>query len=336
MKAAFVTGKETIEVREVDNPEPGPGEVLVRVRGCGICGTDLHFYHGSIPGASSVPPGHEYAGEIAALGEGVSGFETGQRVVIEPVRYCGQCAYCRTGQYQICRKRQLGGATVPGAMAEYVPVPVYGLYPLPEALDFELGALAEPLAVAVHGLHTVDLSIGEKVLVMGSGTIGLMSVLAARAAGAGEIIATYRHDHQGEAALAAGATRVVRDGETGGLEREGIDVIVETVGGAAPTLSQALSIVRPGGRVSVLGVFTQASQINALVLMLKEVRIVGGITYCRPGMRSDFDVALQILATDPERARAIITHRFSLDEASEAFATASDKSSRCLKVQFQL
>ena len=335
MKAAFFAGKQTIELREVEDPQPGPGEVVVRVRACGVCGSDLHFYHGTFPAASGVPPGHEYAGEVAALGDGVNGFVLGDRVAVEPLQYCRDCAYCRTGQYHLCRKRVLiGGA--PGGMAEYVPVPAYGLYRLPEPLDFEMGALTEPLAVAVHGLHIVNLAMGDKVLVMGSGTIGLLSVLAARAAGAGEIIATYRHDHQGEAALAAGATRVVKDGETGGLEREGIDVIVETVGGVAPTLSQALGIVRPGGRISVLGLFTQPSQINALGLMLKEARIVGGITYCRPGQHSDFDVALRILAADPERARAIITHRFPLDDTSRAFETASDKSSGCLKVQLQL
>jgi len=268
MKAAFNTAKDTIEVREVDDPNPGRGEVLVRVRACGICGSDLHFYHGAFPSAAGVPPGHEYAGEIVALGDGVTGIEVGDRVAVEPIRYCRECPYCVTGQYQLCPKRVLMGTFAPGAMAEFVPVPAYGVYRLSDSLDFELGALAEPLAVAVHGLHLVDTVMGEKVLVMGSGTIGLMTVLAAKALGAGEIIATYRHDHQGQAALAAGATRALKDGETGGLEREGVDVVIETVGGAAPTLSQALGIVRPGGRISVLGLFTQPSQINALGLML--------------------------------------------------------------------
>jgi 2-desacetyl-2-hydroxyethyl bacteriochlorophyllide A dehydrogenase len=331
MKAAFNTAKEVIEVRDVEEPKAGPGEVLLRVRICGICGSDLHFYHGAFPAAAGVPPGHEYAGEIAALGDGVTGIAVGERVAVEPVRYCRECSYCRTGQYQLCSKKVLMGSYYPGAMAEYVPVPAYGVYRLPDNVDFELGALAEPLAVAVHGLHLVHLAMGEKVLVMGSGTIGLMAVMAARAFGAGEILATYRHDHQGQAALAAGATQALKDSDMGRLE--GVDVVVETVGGAAPTLSQALGIVRPGGRISVLGVFTQASQINALGLMLKEARIVGGITYCRPGLQSDFDVALRILAAEPERARALITHRFPLEEAAEAFRTASDKSSGCLKVQ---
>jgi len=334
MTAAFLTGKEKIEVRETDVPSPGPGEVVVRVRACGICGTDLHYYHGAFPSSPSVPPGHEYAGEVAELGDGISGFEIGQRVAVEPLRNCRECGSCRTGNYHLCSKRVLLGAMAPGALAEYVTVPSYGLYPLPDAIDFELGALAEPLAVAVHGLHIVGLSMGERVLVMGSGAIGLLTVLAARAAGAGEVVATYRYEHQGQAALAAGATRVVKADEVGG--EKGFDVVVETIGGNAPTLGQALGVVRSGGRISVLGVFTQATEINALMLMLKEVSIVGGITYCRPGRHSDFDVALGILQSEPERASALVTHRFPLADATKAFATAADKSSGSIKVQVQI
>src|SRR3990172_1484403 len=323
MTAAFCTGKEKIEVREVDVPSPGAGEALLRVRVCGICGSDLHFYRGALPAMPKIPPGHEFAGEIVELGQGVSRFEVGQRVVVEPVKSCRECVYCRTGQYQLCSRRVLLGTFAPGGLAEYVCVPAYTLYALPDVLDFELGALVEPLAVAVHGLHSVDLSMGERVLVLGSGTIGLLSVLAARAAGAGEVIATYRHEHQGQAALACAASRVLRADDIGGLEKERIDVVVETVGGGAPTLAQALGIARPGGRVSVLGLFTQAVEINAFALMLSEVRIVGGITYCRPGQHSDFDVSLRILQSEPERARAIITHRFPLGSTAEAFATAA-------------
>ena len=333
MLAAFCTGKHTIEVRDSDLLKPSADEVLVRVRACGICGSDLHFYNGAFPAIASVSPGHEFCGEVAEIGDGVSGFAKGDRVVVEPIKSCRECAYCRTGQYQICPKHILLGTFVPGGLAEFITVPAYTLYPLPNALDWGLGALAEPLAVAVHGLHIVELALGERVLVMGSGTIGLLSVLAAKAAGAGEVVATYRYGHQAEAAIAAGADRVLKDAETGGLEKAGIDVVVETVGGAAPTLSQALGIVRPGGRISVLGLFTQPIQMNALGLMLKEVRMAGGITYCRPGQHSDFDTALSILLSHPDRARAIITHRFPLSEAAQAFATAADKSTGAIKVQ---
>jgi len=333
MKAAFCAGKETIEVRKTDIPKPQPGEVLVRVRACGICGTDLHFYNGALPGMETVPPGHEFCGEVAETGEGVSGFAPGDRVAVEPVKSCRECAYCRTGRYHLCARRVLLGTFLPGGLAQYVCVPGYTLHTLRAELDWELGALAEPLAVAVHGLHIVDMAMGERVLVMGSGAIGLLSVLAASAAGAGEVVATYRHDHQGQVALAVGAHRVVKDSDAAALEKDGIDLVVETVGGIAPTLSQAVGIVRPGGRVSVLGLFTQPAQMNALGLMLKEVKIAGGITYCRPGLHSDFETALAILAAHPDRARKIITHRFPLDQAAQAFATAADKSTGAVKVQ---
>jgi len=332
MLAAYCTGKETIEVRETPDPQPPAGEVLIRIRSCGICGSDLHFYHGDFPASPKTSPGHELSGEIAALGEGVEGWSVGDRVAVEPVRRCDNCGYCRSGRYHLCPKRILTGSYHNGGLAEYFTFPAYGLYRMPDEMDFEIAALAEPLAVSVHGLHIVNVTAGDRVLVLGSGTIGVLAVLAAQVAGA-EVVATYRYEHQAEAATRAGASRVVKDGETAGLETEGFDVVVETIGGSAPTLSQGLGIVRPGGRVSVLGIFSQATPIHALGLVLKEVTVVGGITYCRPGIRSDFDTALSILDQHGERVRSMVTHRYPLSEAAAAFATAADKSSKSLKVQ---
>jgi 2-desacetyl-2-hydroxyethyl bacteriochlorophyllide A dehydrogenase len=333
MLAAFSGGREKIEVKEAPVPSPGPGEVLLRVRACGICGSDLHFYRGELPAMPTVSPGHEFAGEVAEVGEGVQGFAPGRRVVVEPLRTCRQCSYCRTGNYQLCPKRVLLGTFVPGGLAEYVAVPDYSLHPLPDVIDFELAALVEPLAVAVHGLHLVDLRFGERVVVLGGGSIGVMAALAARALGAAEVAVTYRHEHQGRAALAAGATCAVQEAEASSLAGEKPDVVVEAVGGHADTLNQAVGLVRPGGRVSVLGLFTGPVQVNALTVMLNEVRLAGGITYCRRGHHSDFEVALGVVEADPERARAVISHRFPLRDADEAFRTAADKSSASIKVQ---
>jgi 2-desacetyl-2-hydroxyethyl bacteriochlorophyllide A dehydrogenase len=335
MRAAFCTGKQTIEVKDADDPKPGPGEVLVRVRQCGICGTDLHFYRAQLP-PSPAPLGHEFSGEITELGEGVTRYAVGDRVAVEPILSCQRCSFCRSGKYNLCPKRILVGAYYPGALADYIAVPEYTLYKLPDNVDFELGALAEPLAVCVHGLHIVNVTSGERVLVLGSGTIGLFTIFAARHFGAVEITATYRHDHQGKAALAMGATRAVKDSEVESINRHDIDVVVETVGGTAPTLVEALKSVRHGGRVSVLGLFTEPQQIDALSLMRNEQTVAGGMTYCRPGQQSDFDVALSILSADPERARKIISHRVSLDDANQAFATAADKRQGSLKVQIQI
>ncbi|HUF54120.1 MAG TPA: alcohol dehydrogenase catalytic domain-containing protein [Dehalococcoidia bacterium] len=335
MRAAFCTGKETIEIKDTEQPSAAPAEVLVRVRQCGICGTDLHFYRAELP-PNPMSIGHEFSGEVLEVGEGVERFAVGDRVAVEPIRSCQTCAFCRSGKYNLCPKRILIGAYFPGALADYIAVPEYTLYRLPENVDFELGALAEPLAVCVHGLHIVRLTAGERVLVLGSGTIGLFSVLAAKHFGASEITATYRHEHQGEAALAMGASRIVKDTEVGSVKRHDIDVVVETVGGSAPTLTEAMNSVRYGGRISVLGLFTQPQQVDALSLMRNEITMAGGITYCRPGQQSDFDVALGILSSDPERARRVITHRTSLDEAAKAFATAADKRQGSLKVHIQV
>ena len=336
MLAAFSGGKEKIELKEVPVPAPGPGEVLLRVRACGICGSDLHFYRGELPMIPTISPGHEFAGEVAEVGEGVQGIAPAQRVVAEPLRTCRECSYCRTGNYEICPERVLLGTFAPGALAEYVTVPAYTLYSLPDALDYELAALVEPLAVTVHGLHLVGLSSGERVVVLGSGSIGILATLAARALGAAEVIATFRYEHQAQAVLAAGASRAVPEGEAAGLANEKPDMVVEAVGGHADTLNQAIGLVRPGGRVAVLGLFTRPAQVNALALMLNEVRAVGGITYCRPDQDSDFDTALRIIEADPERARGMVSHRFPLPQVDEAFRTANDKSTASVKVQVQL
>jgi NADPH2:quinone reductase len=332
MRALFFSGKEAVEIRDVDKPSPGPGEVLLRVRACGICGTDLHYYEGTFPFSRKRTPGHEFAGEVLELGGGASRVAIGDRVAVEPLRRCNECVNCLSGRYHICETKGFAADQSDGALAEYVVMPAYSLYPLPDEVDFELAALTEPLAVTVHGLHMVNLHAGERVLVLGGGTIGLMSTLAAFAAGC-EVITTYRHDHQGEAALALGASRAVPESETAGLEREGIDVVVETIGGTANTLQQALGIVRSGGRISVLGVFSQPQQINVLALLLKDVTMAGGITYCRPGAHSDFDSAISILRTHGDRARRIISHKFSLEDGAKAFVTAADKSTKSLKVQ---
>ena len=343
MRAVFMTDREKIRLGEAEKPAPGPGEVLVRVRACGICGSDLHFYHGRLPPSPDISPGHEFAGEIAELGAGVDGFEVGDRVAVEPYKFCGTCPHCLAGHYLECAERVAIGALVSlsgtnvdicsGALTEFVAVPSYTLYRLPDELEFELGALMEPLAAAVHGVHLVDVSEGERVVVLGSGTIGLASILAARAAGAAEVIATYRHPHQAEAALAVGASHVVKADEVNGLGQKGIDAVIETVGGAAQTPTQALELIGARGRVLILGLFTQPVEVNVQSVMQGQAKVIGGNAYCRrPGQPTDYDAALAIVRAEADRARAIVTHRFPLDQAAEAFATAADKSSGSIKV----
>ncbi len=326
MRAAFMTRPGDFEVRDMPDPEPGPGRVSVRVRACGICGTDLHYYRGHFGPVSGICLGHEMAGEAAAVGGGVTGVAEGDRVCVEPLSYCRECSYCRSGRYQLCPQRRFIGMGPPGGLAGYVDLPAYAVHPLPAGVDFELGALAEPLAVAVHGLRLAALQPGERVLVVGAGSVGLLAIAGARALGASSVVATARHPQQAAAAARLGA--LVLEGPPS----DGPDVAVETVGGDGSALQQAIEWVRPGGRVAVLGLFQGNSAVNASLIVVKEVVLTGGVTYGHAEHRSDFDLALDIVRGHGEDLRPLITHRFALEEVAQAFATAADKSTGAIKV----
>ena len=342
MQAAVVTGPQRFEVQEIERPEVQSGYVLVRVRNCGICGSDLHFYRGDFPAAPGLRLGHEIAGEVAAVGDGAGGLSPGQLVAIEPLIVCRECDLCRTGRYNLCPERKFLGMMAPGGFAEYIHVPAYTVHPLPDGVDTEVGALVEPLAVAVHGLRQAGLAFGERVAIIGSGTIGLMALIAARALGASDVFTTARHAHQAEAARALGAAAAVEaDGEaieklTAAFDGRPPDVVVETVGGSGETLDQAIAVAARGGRVSILGLFTEPVSFNATAAVMKEVTLYGGITYGRPGARSDFEVALEIATRYIEDLRRVITHRVELADIERGFATAADKAQGSIKVTVEM
>lgn len=337
MKQAVLTKPGTFEIEEAERPEPGPGQVLVRMRATGVCGSDLHFYRGEFP----VPPrfvlGHECAGEVAALGEGVTGFEVGDRCALELFTVCLTCAHCRTGNYQLCASRQANGLNTAGGLREYMTLPPYALYKLPPEVDFGLAALCEPLAVSVHGLRRADLRFGERVAVLGAGTIGLTAVAAAKAMGASYVACSARHPHQKEMAERLGADAVFPDSNEGigqmNAALGGADVVVETVGGTADTLAQSFVLVVPGGRIAVLGAFTKPVQLHPIMFFVKEPTVLGANCYGRPGRWSDYEVAIEIMRQRAEAMRQLITHRFPLEEVAAAYATAADKSSGAIKVQ---
>jgi 2-desacetyl-2-hydroxyethyl bacteriochlorophyllide A dehydrogenase len=337
MRAAFCTAARHVEVRDVPLPAVEQNGVVVRVRNCGICGSDLHWYVGEFP-PPVVCPGHEIAGEVVEVGHDVQGIRTGDAVAVEPLVVCRECAYCRTGDYQLCRRFNVLGMSVAGGLAEYVSVPAYATYRLPAGMDYEIASLTEPTAVCVHGVRLAGVTLGDRVLVLGGGSIGLLSVLAARAAGAAEVAVTARHAHQGEMARRLGATLTFGTDAAGDRERAAwaadcpVDVVIETVGGSANTLNDAIEAVRPAGTVVVLGIFTKPPPCAAVPLVVKEVRVVGSLTYGRSGPRTDFDVALHLLSEEAARVRALITHRFELEAAATAFATAADKSQGAIKV----
>ena len=318
--------------------DPGEDEVRVAVGSAGVCGSDLHYYNGQSDAKTGIIPGHEIGGTVEAVGKNVAHVREGDVVGIEPLLRCGECRYCKTGNYHMCIKRRFMGDHLGGGMTEFVNVPGHLVFPAPGGVDAEVAALAEPLACTVHGFEKARIEKGETVLILGAGTLGLLSLSAIKTMGAhGMIVARY--PHQQEAARRLGAKEVIADDEAGHArlkelaEKEAVDVAIELVGGNADTIIQAQRVVRTLGRVVVLGVFTvPTANIDPQRNMIKEIHMMGAVFYGAPNGRAEFGMALDILADTAESARTIITHRFDLDSANEAFQTAADKSSGSIKV----
>jgi threonine dehydrogenase-like Zn-dependent dehydrogenase len=330
-------GAGQLQIEALPVPEPAPGEVRVRLRACGICGTDLHFFRGSLwaPGCT---PGHEMMGDVDAPGDAVEDLRPGDPVAIEPLRSCGSCPSCRVGRFATCPELQVYGIHRAGGFAEYVSVPAQRLFPVPPDLDPRLAALTEPMAVALHGLRRGELEAGQRVLVLGAGSIGLLTVAAARALGAGEVWLTARHPHQSRLGAELGAARVLREEEASpvaldALGKEApVDLVVETVGGSADTLLQAGAAVRPGGAISVVGVFMGKVTIDALPLFVKENSLVWSNCYVHPHEGADFEDAVELVSTRRDALAVLATHAVPLDEIDRAFALASDKKAGAVKV----
>jgi L-iditol 2-dehydrogenase len=337
MRAAAVRGRASLEIESRPRPEPESHKVRVRLLACGICGSDLHLHHGGLWPPGHVP-GHEMLGEVDLLGEGASGISVGARVAIEPLEACGACDLCRAGRYNICPSARLHGIHLPGGLAEYVTVPAERCHPVPSALDPAVAALAEPMAVVVHGARRAGLAPGQRVLVLGAGTVGLLAVVAARALGAGEVWITARHPHQAELGATLGASRVLREDEADPLAISGlgaeapIDCVIETVGGSADTLKVACSAIRPGGTVSVLGMFLADVAVPPLPLLVKEGTLAWSNCYGRLGARTEFEEAIGILSAQAEQLALLTTHRVPLDEVGRGFEIAADKASGAVKV----
>lgn len=336
MKAAVFAGPGVLGIVDKKVPEPAPGWVRIAVGAVGICGSDLHIYHGMMGDVTGLQPGHEVAGIIDALGDGVTR-ETGTAVALEPITACGQCFQCSTGRPNRCALHRLFGVTARGGMTEYLCVPADCLHDLPSGVSPNVAALAEPMAVSVRGIRLGQVSLGSRVAVLGAGTVGLLAILAARAAGAGEIFVTARYPHQAERARALGATHVVTNPEEllAAVGPASIDVVVETVGGRSNALTEAVNVVGYGGRIVMLGVFDGSPALPGLPFAQRELTLVGSYCYAHDARVGDFAQATTMVAQYRDLLADLVTHRFKLDEVTRAYATAADKQSGSIKVQIE-
>jgi len=334
MKAAVFQGAGKIGIEDRPVPEPKRGWVRIAVAAGGICGSDLHLLHGKLVPNRGIQPGHEITGTVESLGEGV-GIEVGTRVAIEPILGCRHCHYCATGAPNLCPDTRLFGFALPGGLAEYVCVPEQALHPLPAELDARAAALCEPMAVCVRGVRIGRVGLRDTVAIIGAGSIGLLSIPAARAAGAGEVLITARYPHQQALARALGADAVFDSAESLLSEIGGqhADVVIETVGGSADTLREAVGVARTGGTIVMLGVFDSDPALPGFPFFQKELTLAASNCYGRERTLGDFALGCRLVVEQARTLTELVTHTFALDQVADAFATADDKRQRSIKVQ---
>ncbi len=312
MRAVRKTGR---GVSVVDAPAPEGEGVRIRVASAGICGSDLHMVRMDLPIGGIL--GHEFAGFTP----------DGQAVAVEPLAPCDHCPRCLSGEYNLCaRGMQMAfGIGRDGGMSEEVVVPERAIVALPGGAAVKDACLVEPLAVCTHGLRLAGLRGDQRVAIVGAGTIGLCAAAAVASSGA-HLQVVARHDHQRAAAARLGAD------EAGGREPEGEFDLVIDAAGTKQALAQALQLARPGGTLLLLGSYWDGFELPGMLLSLKEVRVVPSLMYGRAGATRDFDVAAALLASRPQIADTLVTHRFPLDAAAEAFAIAGDRAAGAIKV----
>ena len=343
MTAALHDGVDTMRLAEVQKPEAGPGDAVVRVRAVGICGSDL-LMNADKTEPDQLPAGHEVAGEIVEVGEGSDDSLIGQRVAVETIghgRACNACWYCRMGQYRQCLNMY---PTEGGGFAEYLKRRAFGCYPVPDSLSWEDAALVEPLAVSVHGVRRGGMSGGETVAVLGAGSIGLTSIAAARAMGAGTVLASARHEQQATLAKRLGADAVLppegpalKEAIEEATDGRGADLTIETVGGSSgATLEQAIDVTRMQGRIVVLGGFRRPITLDWLDPLLKEQSIIFSSCYSVMDGRHDYEVATDLMASGRVQLEGMVTHRFPLERIQSGFESAYDKSTGSIKVQIHM
>lgn len=313
MRAVRLIEAHRLEVVDIPAPEATPGEVVIRVDGCGICGSDLTSYKVGL--FTDAVPGHEVAGVVDVVGDGVSGWAAGDAVVIDPKLPCGVCDDCRAGASYRCPMALTAGIGFArdGGFAELVAVPSSLLHRLPARLALEHACLVEPLSVAIHGVERARLRPGDPAIVVGLGPIGLFTVATLRARGAGPIVGVDPVEDRRRLALDLGATTVVSELREVRSHIAPTPAVIEC-SGFAPLLHAAADLVAPGGRLVLVGVPFGETTVIPLMWVTRETEIIGSIA----SSAADFAASLEMLAADPGIAK-VATRRVALDQVPEVF-----------------
>lgn len=327
MKALQLIAPSELALVQLPLPSPGNGEVRLRVKACGICGSDLHGMDGS--SGRRIPPivmGHEASGTVDAVGEGVSAWQAGDRVTFDSTVWCGECNYCREGRVNLCDSRQVVGVSCAefkrdGAFAEYVTVPQRILHRLPDGLSFAEAAFAEPVGVALHAVRRAGDVSGTTVLVVGAGLIGLLVIQALKRAGAAKVIAVDLDEGRLKLARELGADECHLSANAPALL---VDVAMEVVG-AAPTVDLAVRSVRKGGKVVLVGNLSPNVPLPLQIVVTRELDVLGSCA-----IAGEYPDALEAIASGSVRVKPLITAAVPLEQGKDAFVKA--KAPGALKV----
>ncbi|WP_328665897.1 alcohol dehydrogenase catalytic domain-containing protein [Streptomyces sp. NBC_00322] len=327
IRRVLVRSLDDITIEQVPAPVPGVDELLVRTTFVGVCGSDTHAAAGHHPFiALPYRPGHEAVGVVAAAGKGAEDFAPGERVIIEPNLYCGRCPQCRAGRYNICQELKVFGCQTPGAMTDLFTIPADRVHRVPDGMTDIEAALVEPLATPVHAVAKAGDLTGRTVVVLGSGPIGLLTLLAARHAGAARIAVTDLLDGKRERALRLGADTAL-PADAGDLVEQAaaalggpVDVVFDCVA-REQSMAQAIDLVAKGGRIIVVGVGAAgATSIRLDLVQDREVRIEGTLMYTG----EDYRTAMSLITSGAVDTAEIVTATYPLEDAAKAFAASVD------------
>jgi len=331
VKAAIFDGLRRMVVREVDKPIPKEECVIIEMKRCGICGSDLHAYF-EVWEQPSYASGHEASGTIVECGPAVKGFKAGDRVCMEWFAHCDHCRYCKTGDYNLCDNLQCTSGIGPAGFAEYIVAHTSSLFRIPEGLSFEDAAMVEPLAASCRAFRRSAAGPQDCVLIVGCGTIGLLAVAVSKAAGVSQITAVAKYEHQAELARQLGAHNVLRiDSEPMGVPLAA-DAVIETTASVSG-VRLAVQAVRKAGCLVLVGGFHAPVEVNLRDVVNKEIRVFGSSCYAYNGLKRDFEWSMDLIASGRVPAGRIVTHRFPLADIHQAFEVAADKSTKSIKVQ---
>jgi (R,R)-butanediol dehydrogenase / meso-butanediol dehydrogenase / diacetyl reductase len=321
MKAAFYTGNNSFNVSKIETSKPNENEVKVKIEYCGICGTDLHIFHGKMDQRVNMPQviGHEMSGTVMELGANVKDFKVGERVVVRPLDWCGDCPACNAGHQHICMNLKFMGIDSPGAMQDEWIVKSRTLHKFPENMDFKLGALIEPLAVACHDVRLGKVKPDDYVVVLGGGPIGMLVAMVAKAAGAKVLISeinSYRltlAEESGFDTINPLKNDIVEfvNAKTNGA---GADVAFEVTASQAGA-SIMTELVRTRGRIVAVGIFSEPPKINMFKFFWRELELCGARVY----EKEDFDKAIELAAFGKLPLESIISGVYELDDIQSAF-----------------